>query len=152
QQAALLPSTSLAEILDQKPAERSDRTKEIENLVQQFFILDKGTDTVQVVDSDGIVLSTSSTKNRNVIGQKNVRVTQALQSFTTDKQFRVDPATGYRMKLLIRPIKNSDGQAVGAVYIEASMEEMYATIRRISKNLIRITLLALGLTALLGVI
>src|SRR5690606_13681074 len=105
-----------------------------------------------VVDSDGIVLSTSSTKNRNVIGQKNVRVTQALQSFTTDKQFRVDPATGYRMKLLIRPIKNSDGQAVGAVYIEASMEEMYATIRRISKNLIRITLLALGLTALLGVI
>ncbi len=151
-QAALLASSSLAEILDQKTAERSDRTKEIENLVQQLFILDKGTDTVQVVDSDGIVLSTSSTKNRNVIGQKNVRVTQALQSFTTDKQFRVDPATGYRMKLLIRPIKNSDGQAVGAVYIEASMEEMYATIRRISKNLIRITLLALGLTALLGVI
>src|SRR5690606_33440852 len=46
-QAALLASSSLAEILDQKTAERSDRTKEIENLVQQLFILDKGTDTVQ---------------------------------------------------------------------------------------------------------
>src|SRR5690606_22617886 len=69
-----------------------------------------------------------------------------------DKQFRVDPATGYRMKLLIRPIKNSDGQVVGTIYIEASMEEMYATIRRISKNLIRITLVALGLTAFLGIV
>lgn len=151
-QAALLVSSSLAEILAQKPADRSERSKEIENLVQQLFILDKGTDTVQVVDSDGIVLSTSSTKSRNVIGQKNVRVTHALQSFTTDKQFRIDPATGYRMKLLIRPIKDNDGQVVGAIYIEASMEEMYATIRRISKNLIRITLLALGLTAFLGVV
>ena len=151
-QAALLVSSSLAEILAQKPADRSERSREIDDLVQQLFILDKGTDTVQVVDPDGIVLSTSSTKNRNVIGQKNVRVTHALQSLTTDKQFRVDPATGYRMKLLIRPIKDDSGQVVGTIYIEASMEEMYATIRRISKNLIRITLVALGLTAFLGIV
>ena len=151
-QAALLASSSLAEILAQKPADRSERSREIDDLVQQLFILDKGTDTVQVVDPDGIVLSTSSTKNRNVIGQKNVRVTHALQSLTTDKQFRVDPATGYRMKLLIRPIKDDSGQVVGTIYIEASMEEMYATIRRISKNLIRITLVALGLTAFLGIV
>lgn len=46
----------------------------------------------------------------------------------------------------------SGARVLGAVYLIASMEDVYKTIRSINRILISGTLIALGLTAILGVI
>lgn len=123
--------------------------KEVDRLLQQLFILNKSQVTIQVIDKDGIVTSTTSA-NKQVEQQRNIRANNALQGLRDDF-IRIDPVTGNRLQVLSVPIK-IEGQVAGALYIEASMEETYGTIGHITKILIKITLITLVLTVILGII
>lgn len=105
---------------------------------------------VQILDANGIVISTGS-DNQAIIGQRNtqIEVKRALAG-TRDDAIRIHPQNGHRMKILALPLE-VDGEVVGAIYLAASMEELYETMREINLILATGTFIALGLTGLIGI-
>jgi two-component system sensor histidine kinase VicK len=137
----------LSEEQEQDPAESNE---DIDYLVNNLFAIQDG--EVQVIDQNGIVLSTSLNDNRWVIGQKNTQteVTRALLG-TRDEVIKIDQQTGHRLKFLAVPIKD-ENKILGAILMIASLEEIYNTMNYINEIFISGTVIALLLTASLGVI
>jgi two-component system sensor histidine kinase VicK len=106
---------------------------------------------VQIIDANGYVLTTSQPNNQALVGQKNtqIEVIHALQGIKDNQRMFTDTDNTRKM-VLAKPVTNS-GKVVGAVYVVASMQNMYNTMDRINSILISGTMIALGLTALLGV-
>lgn len=123
--------------------------EDIDNLIYNFVGLKDA--HVRVIDQSGTVLSTSE-KDKQIIGQKTSQseVTIALMG-TRNEALRIDPQTGHRVKMLVIPVKKGN-VVYGAVYMVASMEEMYKTIGKITNILATGTGISLLLTAGLGVV
>lgn len=126
-----------------------DRVEEIDDLVKQFFVMN-GVE-VQVLDNNGVILSATWDAEERV-GQKNLQteVNRALLGLRNDA-IRLDPETGQRKQLIAIPIQR-EGRVLGAVFLEASLEEVYQTIGKITNLFASGTAIALLLTAVLGVI
>ncbi|MCF6094650.1 cell wall metabolism sensor histidine kinase WalK [Microaerobacter geothermalis] len=122
--------------------------EDINHLVNNLVAI-KGAE-VQIVDQNGIIIS-STQKEKELIGQKNtlIEVYHALLG-TKSEEVKIDPVTGYRVKVLAVPIKR-DNQVLGAVYLMASMEETYETIKQINRILATGTGVALLITSFLGI-
>mgnify|MGYP001182239204 CR=1 FL=1 len=105
---------------------------------------------VQIIDENGFVLSSSL--NQTVIGQKSTypEVSRVLQGIVPQPENVVDEF-GVRMRSLVIPITN-EGNIIGAVYMVASLEDQYGALNSINRIFVAGTLLALALTAILGVI
>lgn len=131
---------------DTTPSLRTD----INILLREFFTIDNA--EAQVIDKNKVVLSVSSFQKLNVVGQRTteVRVKRALLG-TEDKDILRDQNTGHRMRVLAVPVK-SDNETIGAIYIEASMEEIYEQMQEINQILMTGTIIALLITAGLGVL
>lgn len=123
---------------------------DIDILLREFFSIDNA--EVQVIDKNKVVLSVSNFQKRHVIGQRTteVRVKRALLG-TEDEDILRDQNTGHRMRVLAVPVK-SDNETIGAIYIEASMEEIYEQMRQINQILMTGTIIALVITAALGIL
>ncbi|QKG85789.1 cell wall metabolism sensor histidine kinase WalK [Kroppenstedtia pulmonis] len=148
-QADLLQG-NVTELMVKRDQDSLTKREQIDDLVRQLFILNNKTDTVQIVDQDGVILSTTS-DDSSLVGQKNVKVYRVLQGeVNSEEQIRPD-AAGQRHMLMSYPIKE-EGLVIGAIYIEAPMEEMYNTIRTINTILIKIALVALAGTGILVII
>jgi two-component system, OmpR family, sensor histidine kinase VicK len=144
----------LAYNVEQEMKKNRDQTtpslrEDIDNLLREFFSIDNA--EVQVVDKNKVVLSVSNFQKRHVIGQRTteVRVKRALLG-SDDEDILRDPTTGHRMRVLAVPVK-SDNETLGAIYIEASMEEIYEQMRQINQILMTGTIISLSITAALGV-
>lgn len=131
---------------DTTPTLRTD----IDILLREFFSIDNA--EVQVIDKNKVVLSVSNFQKRHVVGQRTteVRVKRALLG-TEDDDILRDPTTGHRMRVLAIPVK-SENETIGAIYIEASMEEIYEQMRQINQILMTGTIIALTITAALGIL
>ncbi|MBQ4901139.1 cell wall metabolism sensor histidine kinase WalK [Paenibacillus sp. Marseille-P2973] len=107
---------------------------------------------IQVLDASGKVLTTSKPSHADYVGTKNTQtvVNRALQGIRDNEEYIIDE-DNIRKKVVAKPVVN-DGKIVGAIYIAASMNELYDTMERINNIFISGILLALGLTAVLGVI
>lgn len=107
---------------------------------------------IQVIDANGIVLTTSRPDHQSIIGKKNTQtlVSRALQNITDERTLR-DPQDGKIKEVIARPV-SGEGKVMGAVYIVASMDQTFGMINRINRIFITGTMIALGLTALLGII
>ncbi|MEF2966509.1 cell wall metabolism sensor histidine kinase WalK [Paenibacillus sp. M1] len=107
---------------------------------------------IQVLDASGRVLTTSKPSHADYVGTKNTQtvVNRALQGIRDNEEYIIDD-DNVRKKVVAKPVVN-DGKIVGAIYIAASMSELYDTMERINNIFISGILLALGLTAVLGVI
>lgn len=119
----------------------------IDNLVYSLV----KTGDVQIIDQNGKVISTNR-NDKSIVGQRTTQseVTIALLG-TRNESLRIDPRTGERVKVLAVPVKG-DNIVYGAVYMVASMEGMYVTIRKIINILATGTGIALLFTAGLGVV
>jgi two-component system sensor histidine kinase VicK len=106
---------------------------------------------VQVVDQNGYVIGTTE-NDQSVIGQRTTQpeVTIALLG-TRNESLRIDPRNGNRVKIIAVPVKG-DNIVYGAVYMMASMEDVYKTIHKITNILATGTGIALLITAGLGVV
>ncbi len=126
-----------------------DRAKDIDYLINNLLALH---DTeVQVIDRNGVVLTTTE-EETGIIGQKNTReeVNLALLG-TRYEETQIDPQTGQRVRVLSIPIKNGV-RTIGALYMVASMEDMFETIRRINRIMLTATVISLIMTGSLGVL
>lgn len=123
--------------------------QDIENLIDNLPTV-KAVE-VQVIGRDGIVMATSS-QDKWILGQKNNQneVYRALSGIK-EETIRVASYSGERLKILAVPIK--EGAAViGALLLYASMEDVYGTIQQISRIYYTGTAIALGLSAIVGIV
>lgn len=130
----------------EKQAERDN----MDDLVQNLVTLNNA--GVQVIDQNGVIIGGSESE-RHLIGQKNVQieVNRALLG-SRAMDMRSDGISGQRTMVLAVPIESQDNRVLGAVYLWASMKDVYHTIRRINGIFATGTVFALILTAALGVL
>jgi two-component system sensor histidine kinase VicK len=122
---------------------------DLNDVVNNLFAISNA--EIQVIDANGIVLSTSMASHQTVVNQKNVQteVNRALQGIKDNQRMFTD-FDGVRKMIIAKPV-GTGVKVNGAVYIIASMEEMYKPMSLINRILITGTLMALALTAILGV-
>ncbi len=122
----------------------SDR-KKLDKLLDQLTLDKKN--TVQIVNQDGFIIATTGDDSSQA--QKNTWVNPILQG--KEKLTKIIPKAGNRYMLFSLPIKK-DGKVLGAVYIEAPMREMYENIRNITEILIKITVVSMVGSSVLGIV
>lgn len=127
-----------------------DSVESLQVMVSNLFNMDGA--EIQVLDATGRVLTTSLLSHADYVNTKNTQtvVSRALQGIVDNEEYIIDE-DGTRKKVVAKPVIHN-GKIVGAIYIVASMSELYATMERINSIFISGILLALGLTAVLGVI
>ncbi|OLO42161.1 cell wall metabolism sensor histidine kinase WalK [Alkalihalophilus pseudofirmus] len=127
--------------------DNSSLGRDINVLLREFFAIENS--EAQVVDMNKVVLATSKAQNRHIVGQQSteVRVKRALLG-TKDTGFLRDPETGHRLRVIALPVK-SINETIGAIYIEASMEEIYDQMQQINEILGKGTGIAVTITAIL---
>ena len=120
----------------------------IEALVANFPSANIAVREIQVIENDGEVIVPAAVGR----GRTNdARVKQALSGSRGDDILQ-DPNNGDRIYVLAIPIISVDNDAVqGAVYVEASMEELYDQMNEINTILVSATVIALIITASLGI-
>lgn len=137
---------------DQLPLEEQEGLpvrEDMANLIDHFF--GRNGIQVQVLDANGVILS-ASWDQQGRVGQKNnlPEINRALLGVRNDA-LRTDPVTGERILNMAIPI-GQHGMVQGALYLEASLEEMYATLRGITNLFATGIGLAMLFTALLGMV
>jgi len=132
---------------DSKNAEGKKTYADLNEFVSNLFSINNA--EIQIIDANGNVISTSVPSH---LKQRNTQpeVIRALQGIKDNQRIFTD-VDGYRKVIIAKPV-GSGVRVLGAVYIIASMEDVYKTISSINRILISGTLIALGLTAILGVI
>jgi two-component system sensor histidine kinase VicK len=134
---------------DSKSGEVRKTYADLNDVVNNLFAISNA--EIQIIDGNGIVLSTSMASHQAIVGQKNTQteVNRALQGIKDNQRMFTD-FDGVRKMIIAKPI-GSGVKVNGVVYIIASMEELYNTMNLINRFLLTGTLIALALTALLGV-
>lgn len=151
EQADILSKLS-ARNLSIKPNSDSDTNSEnmeyLGLVVRNLFSI-SGTE-VQVLDGNGRVVATSL--EASDVGKKNtsLAVSRALQGVIDNEEEIIDD-NGVRKKIIAMPVTYND-RVIGAVYMVASMNNLYDTVNRVNQIFFSGTLIALGLTGVLGVL
>ncbi|MED5018235.1 cell wall metabolism sensor histidine kinase WalK [Paenibacillus chibensis] len=150
QERAELLSVLAAEKLESTADTGENNVESLGAIVTNLFNMDGA--EIQVLDASGKVLITSNQSHADYVGRKNTQtvVSRALQGSKDNEEYVIDE-DNIRKKVVAKPVLNK-GKIVGAVYIVASMKELYTTMGRVNNIFISGILLALGLTAVLGVI
>jgi two-component system sensor histidine kinase VicK len=148
--AGFVESYLLINNTDDKPEDgfQLDKYEGLNDIVNNLIAISNA--EIQIIDENGIVISSSSPKYQDIIGQKNTQteVARALQGIKDNERIFVDQ-DGYRKLVIAKPI-GSGVRVLGVVYIIASMEELYASMNNINQILLSGTLIALIFTIVLG--
>ncbi|MBH5319362.1 cell wall metabolism sensor histidine kinase WalK [Paenibacillus sp. GSMTC-2017] len=133
---------------DNNPAEVA--TEDLNMVVRNLFSISGA--EVQVLDANGKIVATSLQVHQSRIGQKNnsLAVSRALQNIPDNEEEIIDD-DNTRKKLIALPVTHNE-KVVGAVYVVASMTELYETVNRVNQIFFSGTLIALGLTGVLGIL
>ncbi|AZV45626.1 cell wall metabolism sensor histidine kinase WalK [Peribacillus asahii] len=109
---------------------------------------------VRVIDiRSSRVIGTSDSGNQEIIGRKTTEITvkQTLGIGEDDEGIYRDPETGRRVWVLSTPIE-ANSEVIGAIYLIADMENVFEQMSEINNIFIKGTAIALGITALLGIL
>lgn len=134
-QIALLASfvePYLTAIQDGSGDESSRMYHELDTVVKNLNTISNA--EIQIIDASGKILTTTSLREQSNVGKKNTEteVSRALQGVRYIDESKMDEA-GHRYKVMAMPV-GSGGKVIGAVYMVASMEDMYATLNRINRE------------------
>lgn len=98
------------------------------------------------------ILGTSDT-NQSVVGQRTteLRITQSINLGEDSSSIRIDKKGGHRIWVLSTPIK-SGNNVIGAIYLEAKIENVFTQMKTINGIFATGTGIALAITAILGIL
>ncbi|WP_456279533.1 cell wall metabolism sensor histidine kinase WalK [Bacillus sp. AK128] len=135
--------------------ERDDKMPKLEEKVQTilFDFFSEDIADVRVIDKNSRVIGTTNINYQQLIGKRitDIPVKQALVAgFRDQGKVQLDPQTRHRMLVLTVPIKNGTN-VLGVIRLEASMESIYDQLKQINNIFVRGTVIALSITALLGI-
>ena len=141
--------------IEQEMSRHSKENTEIEVLNTEImsifrdFLTDEIIE-VRVIDTSKAVIATSSS-NQDIVGKKTTEesVRRALVGLDyTSLAYHGE--TQSRVRIMTVPV-NHNNQTIGAVYVMASMEEVFSQMSIINKILATGTVLSLAITAALGI-
>ncbi|RPF51107.1 cell wall metabolism sensor histidine kinase WalK [Aquisalibacillus elongatus] len=110
---------------------------------------------ILVINNNGRVLGTTNQMELHNVGKRTTetRIQQALTG-NHDEDIRYNEENGHRTLVLSTPIYESEGsdEVVGALSIEASLEGVYGQMNDINRIFANGTMLAITVSALLGIL
>ncbi|WP_147802547.1 cell wall metabolism sensor histidine kinase WalK [Alkalicoccus halolimnae] len=109
---------------------------------------------VQIIDQNSTVLTATNPTQNRFVGQRttDLRVKQALLGMEDrEGDIQLNPVNNHRTLVMAMPVEADSQEVVGAIYIEASMEDIYSQMQDINQILFAGTSIALVLTAALGI-
>ena len=112
---------------------------------------------LEVVDAKGTIRGDNDVNNRNLVGQRttNSDIKQVLYSGHTYSKMTYDRSDNKRYYILIAPLFSATGNTntvVGAVYIRASLESVYDSLRNVTMIFATAALIATIIGLILAII
>lgn len=107
---------------------------------------------LQVVDRQFRIIGTTQDEEvgKLVTGDSSVRT--SIMYGNSIRMVLRDSHTGERMLVRTVPIHGEEDEPIGAIYLEASMEDLYSQLSRINRIFLNGTLISIVVSALLGVL
>ncbi|MCF6410734.1 cell wall metabolism sensor histidine kinase WalK [Pseudalkalibacillus salsuginis] len=135
-----------------KDTEKEESYQNLTSLIRDLSYSDM--DRLLVVNLDQQIIAAS---DESLVGRKTsdnmISISQALLGSPTNDIFQKKVGDQLvRTYVVAKPIQTPSGQVLGALYIEASIEEIYELSRTLNEILANATIIALAITALLGII
>lgn len=127
---------------------------DIRELLVDFARNNGSLDEVRIVDDKGKILGTSDMDNQGVVGQKSTTplIKRALSLSSAEDKIYMDESDGNkRVWVNVLPIKNKDS-VIGVIYLVADIESVYTQVNSITSIFITGTLIAMVITAVLGIL
>ncbi|MBM7704198.1 cell wall metabolism sensor histidine kinase WalK [Metabacillus iocasae] len=144
--------------IDQEMKKKRDEgTTTLEQDIRTILqdVVSKDISEVRVIDQNRRVIGTSHEYPQRILGKRTteINVKRALLVGTKSERVVVDPQTGKRMRIITAPIPiGTQDEIVGAIYLKATMEPIYNQMRDINSIFVTGTMIALVITAILGVL
>lgn len=126
----------------------SDVRESIDNVVANFNKISGA--EIQVIDPSRAIISSSLGPTEGQQMNTQIEVIRALNGVSGNEWDVVD-SLGARKRAVVAPVMDG-ANIIGAVYIVQSMEDLFDTIDRIKQIFIAGTMIALGLTTVLGIV
>lgn len=108
---------------------------------------------VRVIEGETRKIVGTSDPNQVVVGQRdtNLRITQSINLGEDLSSILIDRKGGHRIWVLSTPIK-SGNTVIGAIYLEAKIENVFTQMKTINRIFATGTGIALAITAILGIL
>ncbi|NLP50388.1 cell wall metabolism sensor histidine kinase WalK [Bacillus sp. RO1] len=136
--------------------QRDDTTPTIEEDIRTVLqdVTMEDIEEIRITNNQSKVLGTSNPYKQSSVGKRTTEllVKRALVVGQFSRKTVIDPQTQNRMRLIAAPVKSNNQDIIGAIYLEASMEKVYAQMRQINSIFATGTTIALAVTAVLGVL
>ncbi|HEM0859021.1 TPA: cell wall metabolism sensor histidine kinase WalK [Listeria monocytogenes] len=137
----------------------SDNSVKLQNDIRELLVdysrASSNLIEVRIVDDKGKILGTSNLNNQGIVGQKSndplVKRTLSLGTTSEDKIYKDESNKNNRVWVNVSSIKNK-GQVTGAIYLVADIESVYKQVDDITNIFITGTLIAMIITAVLGIL
>ncbi len=142
---------NVEELLNERDENSSKVDEEIKYLLSDFAsgdILE-----VRVIDGVSKIVGTSDPDNQGIVGKRTTEpiIKRTLVLGTDDSKVYVKENSNKRIWVYAKPI-DSNGEVTGAIYLVANIESVYKQLSEINSIFITGTIIALGITAVLGII
>lgn len=137
----------------------SDNSVKLQNDIRELLVdysrASSNLIEVRIVDDKGKILGTSNLNNQGIVGQKSndplVKRTLSLGTTSEDKIYKDESNKNNLVWVNVSSIKNK-GQVIGAIYLVADIESVYKQVDDITNIFITGTLIAMIITAVLGIL
>lgn len=137
----------------------SDNSVKLQNDIRELLVdysrASSNLIEVRIVDDKEKILGTSNLNNQGIVGQKSndplVKRTLSLGTTSEDKIYKDESNKNNRVWVNVSSIKNK-GQVIGAIYLVADIESVYKQVDDITNIFITGTLIAMIITAVLGIL
>lgn len=148
QRVELLEYNVSEEILKERDEESETLEQDIRTILEDFSAGD--IIEVRVIDVNSRIIGTSDPNERDLVGQRwaNISVKRALSAGATEDKMYVD--AGKRIWERTSPILYNS-EVKGAIYLVADIETVYGQLDDINEILFSAAILALAITAVLGI-
>jgi len=148
---------NLEQIYSEETNESSEQADARENVQQIVDAVgtDGSTTKIQVINNQSRVIAVNDTRFQDEVGQKvqQPMVQQVLFFDTSDEGTFINGDTGDRVYVKVQPIFDGrEESAVGAIFLEASLENVYGQLENINQIFVQGALIAIIVAAFIGVL
>lgn len=151
QRVELLEYNLGEEMLKERDEESNTLEQDVDRVLKDFAADD--IIEVRVIDANSRIIGTSDVNKRYLVGQRatDISIKRALSSGQkTEDEMYVDKNTGQRVWARTSPIEYNS-EVKGAVYLIGNIETVYTQLDDINEILFSAAILALAITAVLGI-
>lgn len=138
--------------------ERTDAEEDLtlEEEVQQI-VMDLGSDgliNIKVINNQSRVIGTNDRSNLEELGKKTTQeIIQQVLFFDAPQEGTLyNPETESRVFVQVEPILDNEGNSIGVIYLEGSLENVYDQLEDINRIFFQGSLLAISVSAIVGIL